>query len=446
NKRRKMHDVLIIEDNESLREILKEALAGGDYNVTDCGNAEDALVKLKESGYDLVITDLKLPGIDGITFMEQAKSERPGTEFIVITAHGNVDAAVSAMKKGASDFITKPFSLDHIRLQAARVLASKKLRDENAALKMSLRHEIIGNSAGLKEALGLAEKAAASDANVLITGESGTGKELIAEEIHYRSPRAKKSLVKVNCAALAPGVLESELFGHEKGAFTDALNAKKGRFELADGGTIFLDEIADLPLNLQVKLLRVVQEKTFERVGGEKTIKSDVRVIAATNKDLREAVKQGKFREDLFYRFNVVEISVPPLRERKGDIPVLAEYFMKKYAEYGGFRIKGITKQALEALAGYDFPGNIRELENVIQRVMVLSRGPEITAEDLPYEIQAEKKAAKTREGLQGKKDEYEKKMIMKALEEAGGNRARAAKALKVGRTALLAKIKKYGL
>jgi transcriptional regulator with PAS, ATPase and Fis domain len=290
----------------------------------------------------------------------------------------------------------------------------------------------------------MAEKAASNDANVLITGESGTGKELIAEEIHDKSPRRDFPLIKVNCAALAAGILESELFGHEKGAFTDALYAKKGRFELAERGTIFLDEIADLPLNLQVKLLRVIQEKEFERVGGEKTIKTDARVIAATNKDLKEAVKQGKFREDLYYRFNVVEINVPPLRERKEDIPELAEYFIKKYAEYNNFKVKGITPEALEALSSYPFPGNIRELENIIQRVLVLSTGGKIDIKDLPYEIQTGKAGKAGKEGLQGKKDDYEKKMIVKALEETGGNKAKAAKALKVSRAALMAKIKKY--
>ena len=440
-----MHDILIVEDNESLREILREALHGI-YHTADFASAEEGLEKFKDTDFDLVITDLKLPGMDGIAFLEQIKKLKPSTEVIVITAHGNVDAAVSAMKKGAADFITKPFSLDQIRLQAAKILATKKIKDENTRLKGAMKREIIGASAGLKKALAMAEKAASNDANVLITGESGTGKELIAEEIHDKSPRRDFSLIKVNCAALAAGILESELFGHEKGAFTDALYAKKGMFELAEKGTIFLDEIADLPLNLQVKLLRVIQEKEFERVGGEKTIKTDARVIAATNKDLKEAVKQGKFREDLYYRFNVVEIHVPALRDRKEDIPELAEYFINKYAEYNNFKVKGITGEALEALASYAFPGNIRELENIIQRVLVLSTGGKIDVKDLPYEIQTGKPGKAAKEGLQGKKDDYEKKMIVKALEETGGNKVKAAKALKVSRAALMAKIKKYKL
>lgn len=439
-----MHDILIIEDNDSLREILREALAGKDYSTADFATAEEGLEKLKTSDFDLIITDLKLPGIDGITFMEQVKKSKPSTEFIVITAHGNVDAAVSAMKKGAADFMTKPFLIDHIRLQVAKILSTKRLRDENTYLKSAMKHEMIGKSGKLKEAVALAGKAAANDANVLITGESGTGKELIAEEIHYKSVRKDLPLIKVNCAALAAGVLESELFGHEKGAFTDALYAKKGRFELAEGGTIFLDEIADLPVNLQVKLLRVMQDRAFERVGGEKTLKADVRVIAATNKDLKEEVKKGKFREDLYYRFNVVEINVPALRERKEDIPALVAHFIKKYAEYNNFKVKGITAEALDALSEYTFPGNIRELENIIQRVLVLSTGAAIEVKDLPYEIQTGKAGKASKDGLQGKKDDYEKKMIVKALEEAGGNKVKAAKALKVSRAALMAKIKKY--
>lgn len=439
-----MYDILIVEDNESLREILRDALHGREYSITDCADAEEGMVKFVAGDFDLVITDLKLPGIDGITFLEQVKKQKPGTEVIVITAHGNIDAAVSAMKKGAADFITKPFSIEQIRLQAAKILATKKIRDENTRLKGALKRDIIGGSDSLKKALHMAEKAAQNDANVLITGESGTGKELIAEEIHYKSGRKDNPLIKVNCAALAAGVLESELFGHEKGAFTDALYAKKGRFELAEGGTIFLDEIADLPLNLQVKLLRVVQEKEFERVGGEKTIKTDARVIAATNKDLKETVKQGKFREDLYYRFNVVEIHVPSLRDRKEDIPGLTEYFIKKYAEYNNFKVKGITKEALDALAAYAFPGNIRELENIIQRVLVLSAGGKIDVKDLPYEIQTGKPGKAAKDGLYGRKDDYEKKMIIKALEETGGNKAKAAKNLKVSRAAFMAKVKKY--
>jgi DNA-binding NtrC family response regulator len=441
-----MYDILIVEDNESLREILREALAGRDYNTADFATAEEGLEKFKTTDFDLVITDLKLPGIDGVTFLEMIKKQKPDTEVIVITAHGSVDAAVSAMKKGAADFITKPFSIDQIRLQVQKILKTKKIKDENTYLKGLIKRQIIGTSRKLKDALAIAEKIAASDANALITGESGTGKELIAEEIHDKSPRRDFPLIKVNCAALAPGILESELFGHEKGAFTDAHISKKGRFELADRGTIFLDEISDLPLSLQVKLLRVIQEKEFEKVGGEKTLKVDVRVIAATNKDLKQAVKDGKFREDLYYRFNVVEIDVPPLRERKEDIPALADYFMKKYAEYNDFRIKGITGEALEMLTAYNYPGNIRELENIIQRMLVLSAGSMIEAKDIPYEIQSgrEKQGAAPAAGLQGKKDGYEKEMILAALEQTKGNKAKAAEVLKVSRTALLAKIKKY--
>ena len=439
-----MQEILVVEDNESLREILKEALSTEGYAVTEAGSAEEGLEKFRSGDFDLIITDLKLPGIDGVTLLETAKKEKPNTEVIVITAYGTVDTAVGAMKKGAADFLTKPFSIDQIRLQVLKVLKTKKIRDENVYLKGLIKRNIIGQSKKLRDILELAAKIGPKDATVLITGESGTGKELIAEEIHKQSPRREYPLIKVNCAALAPGVLESELFGHEKGSFTDAVNSKKGRFELADRGTIFLDEIADLPLSLQVKLLRVIQEREFERVGGEKTIKIDVRIIAATNKDLKAEVRDGKFRQELYYRLNVVEIEMPPLRERKEDLPLLAGYFIKKYAEYNNFRVKGITDEALGILAGYGFPGNIRELENVIQRVLVTANGEMIEAADIPYELQANQASPGGAGGLPGKMDDYEKNIIMKALEETKGNKAKAAGLLKVSRTAFMAKLKKY--
>ena len=442
-----LRDILVIEDNESLREVLKDALTAEDYSVTEAGSAEEGIDKFKSGDFDLVISDLKLPEADGLSVLEAVKKERPDTDVIIITAYGTVDRAVDAMKKGASDFITKPFSIDQIRLQAAKVLKSKKLREENSYLKQQSRRDIIGTSKKLRDIIELAQKIGPKDATVLITGESGTGKELIAEEIHRNSQRREYPMIKVNCAALAPGVLESELFGHEKGAFTDALYAKKGRFELADKGTIFLDEIADLPLELQVKLLRVIQEREFERVGGEKTLKVDARVIAATNKDLKEAVASGKFRQELFYRLNVVEISMPPLRERKEDIKDLCAYFMKKYAEYNNFKTRSISKEVLELLEGYDFPGNIRELENIIQRVMVMASGETIDAEDIPYEVQSRSSPGNAGgEGLNSKLDELERNLIVQALGETRGNRVKAAELLKINRVTLLSKIKKHGL
>jgi DNA-binding NtrC family response regulator len=441
-----LREILVIEDNDSLREILKDALTTEDYSIAEAGSAEEGIEKFKAGDFDLVITDLKLPEADGIFVLDTVKKERPDTDVIIITAYGSVDKAVDAMKKGASDFITKPFSIDQIRLQAAKVLRIKNVKEENSYLRSRTQKTIIGTSKKIKDIIELAAKISQSDATVLITGESGTGKELIAEEIHNKSGRRNNPMIKVNCAALAPGVLESELFGHEKGSFTDAFAMKKGRFELADKGTLFLDEIADLPPELQVKLLRVIQEKEFERVGGEKTIKTNARIIAATNKDLKEAVKNKSFREELYYRINVVGINMPPLREHKEDIPALVEYFIKKYAEYNNFRVKGIKKEALDIISAYDYYGNIRELENVIQRIMVLCPGEMIEETDIPYELHSKQSAAPTDGGLNSQMDEFEKKIILDALNTTNGSRTRAAELLMINRVTLLAKIKKYGI
>ncbi len=442
-----MYEILVVEDNESLREVLKEALTTEGYAVTEAGSAEEGIQKFKAGDFDIVITDLKLPEADGMSVLEAVKKSGSDAEVIVITAHGTVDKAVDAMKKGAADFITKPFSIDHVRLQAAKILRAKKIKEENAYLKSSGNRKIIGSGAKFRAIIEMAAKIGPKDATVLITGESGTGKELIAEEIHDKSPRREHALVKVNCAALAPGILESELFGHEKGSFTDAVALKKGRFELADKGTIFLDEIGEIPQELQVKLLRVIQEREFERVGGEKTIKVDVRVITATNRDLKEEVASGRFRQELYYRLNVVEIAMPPLRERKEDIKELCEYFITKYAGYNNYKVKSISDEAVKLLTQYDFPGNIRELENIIQRVMVMAAGDTITEEDIPYEIHSKAAVLSgSGEGLNGKVEDLEKNMIAQALAETKGNRAKAAELLKLNRVTLLAKIKKYGL
>ncbi|HRQ45069.1 MAG TPA: sigma-54 dependent transcriptional regulator [Candidatus Goldiibacteriota bacterium] len=440
-----MNYILIVEDNDSLREITAEAISSPQNEITTAACAEDAFAEIKEKNFDLVITDLKLPEADGMAVLDAAKKANPDTEVIIMTAYGTVDTAVKAMKKGASDFITKPFSIEQMRVMAAKILTRRALMEENKNLKKISARMTVGNSARIKEAMELAAKVADKEVILLLTGESGTGKELIAEEIHKKSKRgAEGALVKVNCAALAPGVLESELFGHEKGAFTDAMYMKKGRFELADKGTIFLDEIGELPPETQVKLLRVLQNGEFERVGSEKTIKSDARVIAATNRDLKRAVAEGKFREDLYYRLNVVEIHVPALRERKEDIPELVSYFIKKYAEYGGYRVKEISKQALEVFVKYDFPGNIRELENLIQRVLVTCAGEIIEAADLPYEIR--NAAVYETGGLENEVELFERKKIQSALDKSNGNKAKAAEILGINRTTLLAKIKKMGI
>ncbi len=439
-----MREILVIEDNEELRDILKEALSTDDYIVKDAPSAEEGLEIFKERSFDIVITDLKLPEKDGIDVLKEVKRTEPAAEVIIITAYGTVDRAVSAMKHGASDFITKPFSLDQIRIQVEKILKTKITKEENTYLKKLVRGEIMGKSPEIKRIMEFIAKISEKEATVLITGESGTGKELVAQEIHAKSKRREYPLIKVNCAALAPGVLESELFGHEKGAFTDALFSKKGRFELADGGTIFLDEIADLPVGLQVKLLRVIQQKEFERVGGEKTIRTNVRIIAATNKDLKQAVSAGRFREELYYRLNVIEVKMPPLRERKDDISLLVDYFIKKYSDYSGFKVRSISKDALQMLVDYNYPGNIRELENIIQRMLVTASSEIIEPEDVPHEIQVSAGSAAVSDGLNSRVEEYEKGIIINALKDTGGNKLKAAEILKVNRATLLARIKKY--
>jgi len=438
-----MYEILVVEDNDELRNIIKEALTSEEYQVFIISSAEEAFEIIKEKVFDVIITDLKLPEADGIEVLSYAKKKNPETEVIIITAYGTVDKAVEAMKKGASEFITKPVSLEHLKLLISKVITNRKVKDENKYLRNYSRGEIIGESIQIKEILKLVDKIADTDATVLITGESGTGKELIAEQIHYKSGRREAPLIKVNCAALAPGVLESELFGHEKGSFTDALYLRKGRFELADKGTIFLDEIAEMPLHLQVKLLRVLQDKSFERVGGEKNIKVDVRLIVATNRDLKQEVRKGRFREDLYYRFNVVEINIPPLRERKQDIPLLVDYFLKKYADLSKFKIKGISKKAIEKLMSYDFPGNIRELENIIQRILVTAKNEIIQEYDIYYENKYVMQQ-NNRTGLVKKVDEYEKGIIMDVLNKTKGHKGEAAKILKITRPTLIAKMKKY--
>ena len=438
-----MIDMLIVEDNKGLLNILKEAFETENYSITLCESAEEAKEIIDKIDFDIVITDLKLPGEDGISILKFVKQKNPETDVILITAYGTIDKAVEAMKIGAADFITKPFSLDYIRLLVAKIIANKKLKEENKYLKNQIKKEIIGESKSIKEILELVEKISNTDANVLISGESGTGKELIAEKIHNLSKRSNFPLIKVNCAALAPGVLESELFGHEKGAFTDAYYSKKGRFELADKGSIFLDEIGDMPVELQVKILRVIQDKIFERVGGEKSMKVDVRIIAATHQDLKEKILNGTFREDLYYRLNVVEIKDPPLRERKEDIPLLVDYFIKKYADYGEFKVKGISKKALDILLKYDYPGNIRELENLIQRILVICRREYIEADDIPYEIKIKSNNAVLKDNFESKIKNFEKKIILEALHKTKGNKMKAAELLKINRATLMAKMKK---
>src|SRR5579864_5388872 len=378
--------VLVIEDEEKARRVVGLQLSSDGYAVKAVGTAEEGLKLAGEA--DLVLTDLKLPGMDGLALLEQLQAQNAHLPVIVMSAFGTVEIAVEAMKKGAVDFLPKPFSLDHLTVVVEKALEVRKLRDENRELREALgqRYQfenIIGRSPAMQQIFATIMRVAPTRATVLLAGESGVGKDLIARAIHFHSPRKDRPFVKINCTALPENLMESELFGYEKGAFTGANISKPGKFEQADTGTVMLDEIGDVPANVQVKLLRILQEREFERLGSNKVQHIDVRVVAATNKDLRQALEQGTFREDLYYRLNVLPIDIPPLRERKEDIPFLAEHFVKKISKDVGGRIESISEAAVQKLLQYHWPGNVRELENVIERSMVLSSGPVLEPEDI---------------------------------------------------------------
>ncbi len=451
--------VLVIEDNAIMLDGLEQVLTYFDYPVQGFRKAEDALKAMRDSVPDIVICDYKLPGMDGIAVLETIKSEYPQVEVILITAFGSIELAVEAMQKGAADFITKPFSADEIGVKLERLAQRLAERRELARLTAENQYlrdrdagefnygEIIGKSEAMQAVFRTIEKVAPTDASVIIYGESGTGKELVARALHKNSPRRDGPFIRVNCGALAEGVLESELFGHEKGAFTGALRRKPGRFELAHGGTLFLDEIGDIPLATQVKLLRVLQEKEFERVGGEETIRVDVRIIAATNRDLQQEVKAGRFREDLFYRLHIVPIMLPPLRDRLEDVPLLAEHFLRRLQaelKKPGLRIE---PEALKRLQAYSWPGNVRELENVLERAAVLCENNVITARDLPPLDGKEQTLIPEDDlNLNAALMRLEKKMIQKALQKTGGVKSEAARLLGLRPNTLFYKMEKYGL
>ena len=454
----KIPDILIIDDEPLMRISISDALKVEGYNVMSAETGGEGLKSIKDTSYDVVITDLRLPEVDGVQILKSCKQISPRTKVLMITAYGSVDTAVEAMKIGAYDYITKPFSMDEFILTVKRLIALRDLEDENIYLKEKIeeRYEfsgIIGKSDKMKDIFEKIEIIAPTDTTVLITGESGTGKELVANAIHYNSPRKNEAFIKVSCAALPETLLEAELFGHERGAFTGALKQKKGRFELAHKGTLFLDEIGEINQTVQVKLLRVLQGHEFERLGGTSTINVDVRIIGATQRDLKKEVQKGSFREDLYYRLNVVPVHLPALRDRKEDILLLMEHFLNMYSKHMNKPMRGISIEAREFILKYDYPGNIRELENAVKRALTLSRDKEIQPWDLPEDM-----CTICREGSKvGERLSYseplptamslfEKQYVSKVLEETKGNKTLASKLLGISRKTLWEKCKLYGL
>jgi len=453
--------IFVIEDNVTMRQGLEQVLQGLDFRVTTFDRAETALEQLLRAKPDIVVTDYKLPGMDGIAFLDQARSKMNNFEAVLITAFGSIDLAVQAMQRGAADFITKPFSPDEIGVKLERLRQRiferremERLSAENQYLRNQVDGEfnygdIIGNAPAMQEVFRTLTKVAPTDSSVIIYGESGTGKELIAHALHKNSQRHDQPFIRVNCGALAEGVLESELFGHEKGAFTGALRRKPGRFELAHRGTIFLDEIGDIPLATQVKLLRVLQEKEFERVGGEETVRVDVRVVAATNRNLKEEVASGKFREDLYYRLHIVPITLPPLRQRLNDLPVLVEHFLKRLGNELGKPGLILDETALAGMREYHWPGNIRELENILERAAVLCEGTRITVADLPPLVKDRAAVFSLSDDnldLNATLEQMERALIERAMTRAHGVKAEAARILGIKTTTLLYKLGKYGM
>ncbi|PWU08841.1 MAG: two-component system response regulator [Terriglobia bacterium] len=443
--------ILVVEDEEKLRRVIELQLTAAGFDVDKAATAEEG-IKIVDRA-DLVLSDLRLPRMNGLQFLSQIRLQNAQVPVVMMTAYGSVETAVESMKAGATDFLLKPFSLDHLMQVVNKALEVRDLRDENRKLKEELgrRYEydnIIGRSEAMQEIFATVERVAPSRATVLLAGESGVGKDLIARAIHFRSPRRDRPLVKINCTAIPENLMESELFGYEKGAFTGAVGSKPGKFEQADTGTVFLDEIGDVPAVIQVKLLRILQEREFERLGSNVTRHIDVRVIAATNQDLRAALEQGTFREDLYYRLNVVPINIPPLRERKQDISFLANHFLRKLAPDAGREIDSISDAAMEKLVNYHWPGNVRELENVIERALILCRGQQLEPEDIKLETAPSRRPQTDQHFLpEGMTlDQYEQEIIREALRRADGNKSQAARLLGLTRNALRYRLTQMGL
>jgi DNA-binding NtrC family response regulator len=447
-----MANILIVEDEPRMRRLLEISLGEDGHHVQSVEDAETGLKFLGKENADLVVTDLKLPGMNGLEFLQEARRANAALPFVVMTAYGSVETAVEAMKAGASDYVLKPFTMAEMKLVVRKELDVQSVRDENRSLKEALgqRYQyrnIIACSAKMQEVLALVERVAPTNSTVLLGGESGVGKDLVARAIHQNSRRASGPFIKINSTAIPDNLFESELFGFEKGAFTGALASKPGKFELADKGTMFLDEIGDVPTPIQVKLLRVLQEREFERLGGTKTLKVDVRLIAATNRDLRAALEQGTFREDLYYRLNVVPIDIPPLREHKEDIPDLADHFLERFARENEKEINGITPAAVKTLMDYHWPGNVRQLENTIERAVALANKSVLDTGDFHLEVGSSKTgnaSAFLPEGMT--LEQWEDEMIREALRRANGNKSQAARLLGLSRNALRYRLSKLGV
>lgn len=453
--------ILVVDDEESIREFLDIMLRKEGYDVTCVEDGQKAIDILKKKTFDLVISDLQMPNVTGIELLKHCREAYSELLFMMITAFGTAESAVEAMKMGAYDYITKPFKIDEVRINIANALRSRNLEVENRVLRKELQKEysfqnLVGNSEAMHKIFELIRKVSDSPTNVLVTGESGTGKEMVAKAIHYNSPLKDRPFVSVNCGAIPENLVESELFGHKKGSFTGAVTDKDGLFEVADGGTLFLDEIGELPLSSQVRILRAIQEKTVRRVGGTEDVKVEVRIIAATNRDLEQMVQQGTFRQDLYYRLNVINIRTPALRERRDDIPLLAVHFLQKYSDRFGKAIQTISKEAMDLLKKYDFPGNVRELENIMERTVALESGATVLPESLPQFVNTptgRKMVSSdgieiTDEGIDLQKvlDQLEKELLVKAIHQASGVKKRAAKLLGITFRSMRYRVEKFSL
>jgi two-component system, NtrC family, response regulator HydG len=451
--------VLVVDDDDAHRTVLKAVLKGWGYDIHEANDGYVAVRKVKDNPFDLVLMDIRMLKLSGIEALKQIKIFNPAIPIIIMTAYSSVETAVEALKKGAYDYLTKPLDFDELRLVMERGMEHRQLKEENRFLKQALgsrfdTRNIIGRSPAMVQLMETVAQVASSDATVLITGDSGTGKELVAGAIHFNSSRNDAPFIKINCAAITETLLESELFGHEKGAFTGAYRKKEGRFKQADGGTLFLDEISEMHPTMQVKLLRALQEREITPVGGEKDIQIDVRIVAATNKNLVEMIEQGNFREDLFYRLNVIELHLPPLCRRREDIPLIAEHFLSKFKEKNKKNIKGFTPKAMDRLIRYKWPGNVRELSNVVERGVILTRSEYLNTSNLSFSRNDSESFADTEAAMAvvpypesgGSLAEAEKQVILNTLKTTGGNKSESARSLGITRNTLRKKLKKYGV